>query len=346
MNLDGFEARKADHLRLSMDPSMQAAGHSGFDLIHLFHDALPELDFKDISLHTKFWWFEAASPCFISSMTAGHQGGEALNIRLAKVASERRWPMGLGSQRRELQDPKAHEEWKRLRAAAPNALFFSNLGLSQLIETPLEKVKALIENLGSAAIIIPLNPLQEVLQPEGTPSFLGGIKALEKLCKISKVPVILKETGSGFSPATLLKIRKLKLGAVDVSGLGGTHWGRIEGGRANGTIFHAASQTFDHWGESTVASLLAAKSNWRRQKKRPELWASGGIRNGLDAAKAIAIGANKVGFAKPVLEAALSGEATLHAWMDRIEFELKIALFCTGSKDIAALQKETKWQKI
>ena len=100
MNLDGFEARKADHLRLSMDPSMQAAGHSGFDLIHLFHDALPELDFKDISLHTKFWWFEAASPCFISSMTAGHQGGEALNIRLAKVASERRWPMGLGSQRR------------------------------------------------------------------------------------------------------------------------------------------------------------------------------------------------------------------------------------------------------
>jgi isopentenyl-diphosphate delta-isomerase len=185
-----------------------------------------------------------------------------------------------------------------------------------------------------------------VLQPEGTPHFKHGLRALENICKNSKVPVILKETGSGFSPATLRKIRKLGLSAVDVSGLGGTHWGRIEGGRAPGTLFQAASHTFANWGEGTIDSLFAAKASFSKTKKKPELWASGGIRNGLDAAKAIAIGANKVGLAQPALEAALEGEAALHAWMDRIEFELKIALFCTGSKDVTALQKETKWQKI
>jgi isopentenyl-diphosphate delta-isomerase len=343
MNTEPFERRKADHLRLALDPAMEAMGGSGLERVQLLHDALPEVDFAEIQIGAKFWGYAAASPLFISSMTAGHFKGEALNITLAKVAGKRRWPMGLGSQRRELTDPYAKDEWKRLRKAAPDACLWSNLGLSQLITTPVEKVLRLVETLEARALIIHTNPMQEALQPEGTPQFKGGLKALEKLCKSSAVPVILKETGCGFSLATLNKLKNTGLSALDVSGYGGTHWGRIEGGRGQ-NLQKQAADTFAHWGISTVESL----ENTARWAKRGglEIWASGGIRSGLDAAKAMALGAQKVGFAKPALEQALVGEVALEEWIHRMEFELKVALFCTGSPSIAAFRKGKKWRKI
>lgn len=340
-----FESRKADHLRLALDPSMEALGAGGFERVHLFHEALPEIDFAEVSLETAFWKYKAASPFFISSMTAGHHQGEALNITLARGAAAKRWPMGLGSQRRELNDPNAKTEWKRLRKAAPGAFLMSNLGLSQLISTPHEKVFSLVETLEAGAIFIHTNPMQEALQPEGTPQFKGGLNALEKLCKKSPVPVILKETGCGFSAATLKRLRSTGLAAVDVSGLGGTHWGRIEGGRApDASAQKIAAATFAGWGESTVDSLLNAAS--LQSAKKLEIWASGGVRSGLDAAKAIALGARKVGFAKPALTSALAGDAAFAAWMNQMEFELKVALFCSGVKTPDALRKGKRWQKI
>jgi isopentenyl-diphosphate delta-isomerase len=338
-----FESRKADHLRLALDPSMEALGAGGFDRVHLIHEALPEIDFAAIDLKTSFWKFEAASPFFISSMTAGHHQGEAINITLARVAAARRWPMGLGSQRRELGDPNAKAEWNRLRKAAPGAFLMSNLGLSQLVVTPLAKVFTLVETLGAGAIFIHTNPMQEALQPEGTPQFKGGLKALEALCKKSPVPVILKETGCGFSVATLKRLRDTGLAAVDVSGLGGTHWGRIEGGRAPSmSTQKQAAATFAHWGISTVDSLL----NAAEAKLKAEIWASGGVRSGLDAAKAVALGAKKVGFAKPALVSALEGDEALSAWMNQMEFELKTALFCSGLRTPEALRKGKRWQRI
>jgi isopentenyl-diphosphate delta-isomerase len=339
-----FERRKADHLRLALEPAMEAAGESGFDHIRLDHEALPDLDFSDLKLATKFFGFAAASPCFISSMTAGHANGEALNLTLARVASSRRWPMGVGSQRRELTDSGAKQEWTRLRRLAPNGLFLSNLGLSQLILSKPDQVLTLVEALEAGALIIHTNPVQECLQPEGTPQFKGGLKALEKICRLSPVPVILKETGCGFSAKTLARLRNVGLAAIDVSGYGGTHWGRIEGGRApDSSAQRKAAQTFQGWGISTVESLLTAS---RLKLGKKEIWASGGIRSGLDAAKAIALGAAKIGFAKPALEAALKGEATLDSWMNRIELELKIALFCTGHASPESLRKGKSWQKI
>ena len=341
MNTEHFESRKADHLRLALDPLMEAIGESGFDQIRLTHEALPDLDFLDLDLSTKFFGYRASSPCFISSMTAGHSNGEALNLTLARVASSRRWPMGLGSQRRELTDTNARQEWTRLRRMAPNGFFFSNLGLSQLIVTKTDKVLELVDTLEAGALIIHTNPLQECLQPEGTPQFRGG---LEKICKLSPVPVILKETGCGFSRETLKRLANMGLAAIDVSGYGGTHWGRIEGGRAPAeSPQQAAASTFAEWGIGTARSLEHAASLKLGKK---EIWASGGIRSGLDAAKAIAMGARKVGFAKPALEAALKGEATLDAWMARIEFELKIALFCSGCATADSLRKGKRWQKI
>jgi isopentenyl-diphosphate Delta-isomerase len=346
MNTERFESRKADHLRLALDSSMEATGEAGFADVRLQHEAMPELNFSELSLATRFFDYAAASPLFISSMTAGHQGGEALNLTLARAASARRWPMGLGSQRRELTDPAARQEWVRLRRNAPNGFFFSNLGLSQLIHTPLEKVIELVETLEAGALFIHTNPMQEALQPEGTPDFKGGWKALEKLCKRCPVPVILKETGCGFSRPTLSKAFKLKLAAVDVSGYGGTHWGRIEGGRAEAeSPQKRAAHVFAGWGESTVDSLLNA-AQARPKACKAEIWASGGVRSGLDAAKALALGAQKVGFAKPALEAAIKGEAALDSWMANMEFELKVALFCSGSANPEALRKGKKWRKI
>lgn len=345
MNTERFESRKADHLRLALDPAMEAVGGSGFSRIHLEHEALPELDFSAVKLDTPFWKFKAASPFFISSMTAGHHQGEALNFTLARAAAARRWPMGVGSQRRELTDPNAGAEWKRLRKEAAGAVLFSNVGLSQAILSPPKEIFELVESLEAAALIVHTNPMQEALQPEGTPSFKGGLKALEKLCKSSPVPVILKETGCGFSSATLKKLRNIGLAAIDLSGYGGTHWGRIEGGRAaSESAQHQAALTFAGWGESTVDSLLNAA-----QQKMPaklEIWASGGIRSGLDGAKALALGAKKVGFAKPALEQALKGEAALDAWMQAMEFELKVALFCSGMATPEALRKAKRWRKI
>lgn len=343
-----FESRKADHIRLALDEKNEARGGTGLEQIQLAHEALPECNFQDIDLRARFWDSPAASPLFISSMTAGHNKGEALNLTLAKVAARKNWPMGLGSQRRELSDPDAPQEWKRLRKEAPKAIFFSNLGLSQLIEVGVDPALRLVENLEAAALIIHTNPLQEVLQEEGTPNFTGGLIVLEKLCKNSPVPVIVKETGSGFSRATLEKLFPLGLGAIDVSGLGGTHWGRIEGARAAPTSLRAlASATFANWGVSTVDSLLYAREVREATKQmRTEIWASGGIRSGLDAAKCLALGADKVGFAKPALEAALQGEEKLENWMNLIELELRIALFCTGNKHVEGLRKNGKWQKI
>jgi isopentenyl-diphosphate delta-isomerase len=345
MNTEGFESRKADHLRLALDPAMEARGGSGLDSIQLLHEALPEIDFDELSLETNFWKYKAASPFFISSMTAGHHKGEALNFVLAKTAARRRWPMGLGSQRRELSDAGAKTEWKRLRQEAPGAVLFSNVGLSQVIATSVAKVLALVDALQAAALIVHTNPMQEALQPEGTPQFRGGLKALEKLCKSSPVPVILKETGCGFSSATLKRLKSTGLSVIDLSGYGGTHWGRIEGGRApEASTQKQAALTFAGWGESTAQSLLNAAQH--KFPAKLEIWASGGIRSGLEAAKAIALGALKVGFAKPALEKALLGEAELDAWMQAMEFELKVALFCTGSRSPLELRKAKKWRKI
>lgn len=319
---------------------MEAKG-SGLERVHLMHEALPEINFEEVALETKFWSYKAASPFFISSMTAGHHKGEALNFTLARVSSQKKWPMGLGSQRRELTDPLAKEEWKRLRKEAPKAFFLSNLGLTQLIHTPLAKVLSLAESLGAGAFIIHTNPMQEVIQPEGTPQFKGGLKAIEKFCKASPIPVVLKETGCGFSAPTIKRLQGIGLAALDISGLGGTHWGRIEGGRAKDGFQKLAAKTFENWGENTLNSLLAAQK-W----KKAEIWASGGIRSGLDAAKTIALGAQKVGFAKPALEQALLGEESLADWMTQIEFECKVALFCSGTKTPEMLRKGKRWQKI
>lgn len=350
LNVPQFETRKQSHLEIALRPEIQAVESATLDSVVLEHDALPEIDFAEIRLSTPFLKGKAkrdlATPFFVSGMTAGHAAAATLNERLARACARRGWIFGVGSQRREL-DPNraAIDSWSGLKASAPGVVLLGNLGLAQAAETPIAVMKALVRNAEADAFCIHLNALQEVLQPEGTPSFGGGLRALQGLATKLGVPLILKETGCGFSRRTLMKVKSLKLAAVDVSGLGGTHWGRIEGVRAErgGDAVRArAAETFANWGVTTVDAVrFAAKI----LPKTVEVWASGGVRSGLDAAKLIALGATRVGFAKPALEAAHAGEAELDRWMETVEFELRTALFCTGHRTPAALRAAVSGKK-
>jgi isopentenyl-diphosphate delta-isomerase len=243
--------------------------------------------------------------------------------------------MGVGSQRRELGDATAAMEWQKIRKVAPKAKLLANIGIAQLIQTPLDAVRKLTESTEALGIFVHVNPLQEVLQPEGTTDFRNGLKAIADLVKFAGVPVIVKEVGCGFSVETLKRLQDTGIFAVDVAGKGGTHWGRIEGYRSEeGQMLYQVAQTFQNWGLSTVQSLRNAKD----ARVGYEIWASGGVRSGLDVAKLCALGASRVGLAQPFLAAALKGDSALEELLNKLELELKITMFCTGSKKISDLQ--------
>lgn len=335
-----FEGRKRDHIALALREENEALGMAGFEKIRLQHEALPEFNFEDIQLSTLILGRTRSTPFLVSSMTAGHAGSDNLNKILARACAQRGWIMGVGSQRRELSDDAARDEWKRVRDHAPGVVLLGNLGLSQVIQTANEKIEELVEALSAEAMIVHLNALQECMQPEGTPHFRGGFERLQDLAENLSVPVIVKETGCGFSESTLQKLKSTEVAAVDVSGFGGTHWGRIEGMRnQKSDIKSQVADTFANWGVSTLQSLLNA------QKVKPdyEMWASGGVRTGLDAAKAMALGARCVGLAKPILQAALNGEEELLQKMATIEYEFQTALFCTGCKTPSDLAEKKVW---
>ncbi len=334
-----FEKRKRDHIRIALDPRSQTAGQNGLDSVHLIHEALPDLNFKEVDISTSFLFSNAAvelsSPIFVSSMTAGHEKGRAINEALARLSDRRQILMGVGSQRRELDDPQAAEEWAQVRKQAPRARLLGNIGIAQLIRTPMDSIRKLMDSTEALGMFVHLNSLQEILQPEGTPEFKEGLKAIENLVKLSAIPVIVKEVGCGFSEATLKRLAGAGVAAVDVAGKGGTHWGRVEGYRSeeNELLFKVA-QTFANWGYSTAESVANAK----KAGINYQIWASGGVRSGLDVAKLIALGAQKVGMAQPFLEAALRGDEALDNLMNQLELELKTSLFCTGCRTIEELQ--------
>ncbi len=333
--IEQFEQRKQDHIELALKAQHQTMHLNALDAISLPHEALPDLDFNDISLTSTRFKQTVAKPFFVSSMTAGHKHAARINSHLLEACHHMHWAMGVGSQRRELFDKEAMDEWRTMRARFPNVALFSNLGIAQAITCSLSQLQALVDSIKAQALIIHCNPLQEVIQPEGTPFFKGCWQALERIVQTLKLPVIVKETGCGFSQATLQRLNDIGIAAVDVSGLGGTHWGRIEGARRvpDSPGFHAA-HTFKDWGVTTVDSIkqaIALKPNF-------EIWGSGGVRHGLDAAKLLALGATQIGLAKHMLKAAKVNASAVQQAMMLIEYELKIALFCTGSSAPAMLK--------
>jgi isopentenyl-diphosphate Delta-isomerase len=314
-----FENRKKEHIHRALQETHQAVGLSGFDQVRLIHSALPEINFDEVSLETKQLGQLVQTPFYIAAMTAGHGGSKKYNMRFAQAAHERGWSFCVGSQRREILSVQDLKEWEALRNQFPDLKIYGNLGLSQIVQLPVSMVEDLVGSLKANGMIIHTNPLQEALQPEGTPQFKGGLAAIKKLCQGLRVPIILKETGCGFSLESLKQVSSLGLRALDISGLGGTHWGRIEGSRQN-YFYNQISEVFKNWGVPTVDCLKNAAS-----LELPfEIWASGGIRSGLDAAKSIAMGAKSVGIAQPILKSMVvgspniqhlrEGQKWLHQW--------------------------------
>ena len=337
-----FIDRKKDHISLSLKEENTARGGSGFQFIQLMHCSLPEMDFSELDISTSVFQKKLLTPFTVTGMTAGWEGSLKINKRIGKLCQKQGWVMGVGSQRRQIFDPKAGREWGEIRKVCPSLVLMGNVGLSQLIKTDLSVIEELVSSLQADAMVVHTNPLQEALQEEGTPQFKGGLSALHNLCQKLSVPVILKETGCGFSQETLEKLSGIGLFAVDISGYGGTHWGRIEGDRiSKNHHLHGASEAFKNWGIGTVDSLLMGQNI----KKDYTMWASGGITNGCEAAKAIVLGADRVGIARSIIQAALKGESELINCMLRMEYELKVTMFCVGCKNIKEMKKFKNWKQ-
>ena len=330
-----FEQRKQDHIKLALLDANQATAYNQLEQISLIHEALPDLNFDEIDISSCRFGQIISNPFFVSLMTASHHDAAMINYNLIAACNDSGWAMGVGSQRRELTDKKAKFAWHKLLKQFPKVKLFSNLGIAQIISTPITQVQQLIATLEAEALIIHCNSLQEVIQPEGTPQFKGCLQAISKLVAALPIPIIIKETGCGFALPTLQRLNEIGIKAVDISGLGGTHWGRIEGQRAHiGSIKQITAATFHNWGIDTVSSVKNALS----LRPNYEVWGSGGVRHGLDAAKLLALGVNSVGFAKPMLAAALVDAEQVYKTMKTIEYELMVAMFCTGSGNINKLK--------
>lgn len=332
-----FEQRKQDHINLALMQENQAHDCNALDTVTLIHEALPDIDFLDLDIKGVRFGQATEKPFVVGSMTAGHAGAVNINRNLMAACAQSGWAMGVGSQRRELMDKQAGADWQPLCQEFPGVSLFSNIGIAQLITTPLSAIQALTDSLHAKALIIHCNALQECIQPEGTPRFKGCWQALATLVQALPLPVVVKETGCGFSRSTLQRLSDMGVAAVDVSGLGGTHWGRIEGHRAIDDSRQAAGVTFRNWGIDTVQSTMDA----HLFSDSFDVWGSGGVRHGLDAAKLFALGASTVSFAKPLLEAALDSFETVFGLMSTIEYELKVAMFCTGSRVLLDLKEKT-----
>ncbi len=343
-----FENRKKDHIRLSLDPATEASELQDLDRIQLNPMALPELNLADIDSRTDFFGYQSPVPFFISSMTAGHRGANSINLELARLAHETGIVLAVGSQRRQLFDSSADSEWLEIVEKFPRARLMGNIGISQLITHGPDQILRVMESLGKPlGLFIHTNPLQEALQPEGTPQFAGGVDALRKLCKLSPFPIVLKEVGCGLTYETLMMLAESGLSAVDLSGVGGTHWGRIEGLRSpERSIERQIAEVFYSWGQSSVQTLLEIENI-----QFPfEIWASGGVRNGLEICKLLALGAQKIGLARPFLQAAIldaaadTGKIHLNQLVEKLQRELEIAMFCSGVREVKRFRIEKKWK--
>lgn len=341
-DIEQFAKRKKDHIDHSLDSASQATANSDFDQLELISDSMPDLDFDEIDLRVSNFNGEMVSSFYVAAMTAGHKEAGGINHRLAQACSEMNWDMMIGSQRRELFDDRAFEEWQSIRSEFPDVRLIGNIGISQINELSDEKIETLMESTGGYALAIHCNPLQEAVQEEGTRNFKNALSRLTEITNSFSTPIILKETGSGFSSKTLAKVKDLNLAAIDISGLGGTHWGRIEGMRASeGSIANLTAKAFANFGVPTLRSIQNAVDS----KVKANIWASGGIRNGLQAAKCISLGATRVGTAGGVLKAANSSFEEVIQVMKTYEYQLRVALFCTESKNVSDLKGKYQWIK-
>jgi len=329
-----IERRKRAHLDLCANGDVEHAEKTTlFEEVDLVHDSLSELDLDDVDLSIEFLGRRLRAPFLITGMTGGTGEAATVNRDLARLAEQHGIGFGLGSQRAMLRRPELVSTYS-VRREAPTTLVLANLGLNQAAETPLPSLDRLVEAVGADALCLHLNPAQELVQKEGDRKFSGGLKALKRIAAEIRFPLIVKETGCGISAKVASQLEQAGIRTVDVSGAGGTSWVRVEDLRGDSRS-HALGELFRDWGIPTAASLVQLRGS------RLSRIASGGIRNALDAAKALALGAELCGFALPVFRAYRSGgvEAASSFLGETIE-GLRVAMILTGSRTVAELRRQ------
>ena len=322
--------RKAEHIRLALDPRMQL-GADYFAEYSFAHQALPEIDFDEIDTSVEFLGKRLAAPLLVSCMTGGTARAGDINRNLAAGAEACGVAVGVGSQRKALEDP-AKTDTFRVREGAPTVPLLANLGAVQLnYGIGLDQCRQAVAMIGADALVFHLNPLQEAIQPEGQRNFKGLLAKMGAIARDLSVPVIAKEVGSGISAATGRALLAEGITIVDTAGVGGTSWARIEAARASDA---SIGEIFAGWGVPTPEAIreLAAVGGLT-------VIGSGGLKNGLDVAKALALGADLAGLAYQFLEAATESPAQVAGRIERIVQELKITMFCIGAKTIPELKR-------
>ncbi|MEM3023025.1 MAG: type 2 isopentenyl-diphosphate Delta-isomerase [Candidatus Bathyarchaeia archaeon] len=332
------EIRKIDHLDIALREDVGFRSSNWLDEAHLIHRALPELDLDDVRLDSEFLGHRIRAPIMIESMTGGTGKASRLNEILARTAEKFGIPLGLGSQRAALESPRLARTFKVAREAAPSIPIFANIGIPQLRgKDGLEIASSVVEMVDADALCIHLNALQEAVQPEGEPTFSRGLEAIASIAKSLEVPVIAKETGCGISGDVAKSLEGAGVACIDIGGAGGTSWSAVECHRAKRMGMRDRERiglTFWDWGIPTGASLLEVSNSTGLP-----LISSGGLRDGLDVAKSIALGASLGGFARKLLLAAKAGPRRLEDAVGILLEELRIAMFLTGCKDVGELRR-------
>jgi len=334
--------RKADHLRICLDENIQSQQvRNGLDRYRFTHCCLPELNLADLDLTTQFLGKSLQLPLLISSMTGGTEQAKQINYRLAAIAQEYGLAMGVGSQRVAVETPAVADSFA-IRSIAPDALLFANLGAVQLNYCyGLDECRQAVDLLQADALILHINPLQEAVQTGGDTNFLGLFDKIADLCQRLPVPVIAKEVGNGISGSMAARLLEVGVAAIDVAGAGGTSWALVESERARDARQRRLGRTFGDWGIPTAECLVEVRS----VAPTVPLIASGGLRNGLEVAKTIALGADLAGMALPFLQAANESEAALQELVEILRAELATAMFCTGCSHLGALRSPGILQK-
>ena len=333
-----IEKRKQRHLRLSLDENVQADIGTGFEDVRLIHRALPEINLEEVDTEARVFGRRLAYPLIVSAITGGTEYAKGINETLANIVEEKGLGIGVGSQRIAIEDPSVEHTFRIVREKAPTSLVMGNIGCPQLsLGWGVSEAKRCVEMVEADALAIHMNPLQEAVQVGGEAQYRGVLDKVREVVDDLDVPVLMKETGCGIALEEAVRLEKVGVAALELSGVGGTSWAAVEHhiAREEGKRDQEAlGQALWNWGIPTAISLVETS-----QTTKLKIIASGGLRTGVEMAKAIALGADAVGIARPLLEKAAEGPEALMEHVESILLEFSAVMFLVGAKDIKELQR-------
>jgi isopentenyl-diphosphate delta-isomerase len=335
--LTEIEKRKERHLRLSLDENVQSDIGTGFEDVRLIHRALPEIDLDEIDTETELFGRRLASPLIVSAITGGTGFAKEINSTLAEVAEELGIGIGVGSQRIALEDPGVEHTFTVVREKAPSSLVMGNIGCPQLsLGWGVDEAKRCVDMIGADALGIHMNPLQEAVQVGGDTQYRGVLEKIGEITSKLGTPVVMKETGCGISREVAMSLEAAGTLALEVSGVGGTSWAavehhiaRVEEKKSQETL----GEALWNWGIPTAISVVETSVSTDLK-----IIASGGLRTGVEMAKAVSLGADAVGIAKPFLEKAVEGKEALREHVEDILREFRTVMFLVGARNVEELK--------